>query len=113
MNRDLFLSVKIRVNPWRIKSLIHTTRQEPTINVDDLAGNETRRIGSQKDCSAGEFFDVSEALHRRTHKKLAAAFGLVQQFCIERSAENARSDCIHAHSESRPLDSQRFGKRAD
>lgn len=93
--------------------LIDAAGQKTAIHDKHVPGDETGRVRSKKNGSADELFDFSEALHGSADEKFAAAFGAIEQFCVQVGAKDSGSDGIHADAVFGPLDGKRFCERGD
>src|SRR5258707_775628 len=86
--------------------LINAAGEKPTIHHQDFSGYKAGCVGSEKDCSAGQLFNFTKALHRRAQQKLSTTLAVVEQLLIQCGAEYAGRNCIYVHAARRPFNGE-------
>src|SRR5215468_8303598 len=76
-----------------------------------MSSDEAGGIGGEKDRGTNELVKLAEALHWCAHKDLPRASTAIKQTNIEVGAKDPGRNRVHADTEPRPFDSERFGQR--
>src|ERR1700722_12619781 len=91
---------------YNFQLLIHSARQQASIDRDYVAGDKACSLGSKEHGCASEFIQLAETMHGCAEQELAAALGAIEQSSVQIGAKHAGSDGVHAHAFCCPFDCQ-------
>ena len=86
--------------------LIHSAGQEPTVDRENFAGNERRRLGGKKNRGAGNFLGFAEPTHGSPQNQLLATRRALNERRVQRSGKDAGRDCVDAYARLRKFNGQ-------
>src|SRR5262249_8615216 len=75
--------------------LVYAARQEASVDGEDLAVDEARRLGREEDRCPAQLVHRTETLHRRAREELAPARRAVEELRVQIGSKHAGRDRIH------------------
>src|ERR1700687_3396069 len=98
-------AARIRI-PFFINPSSNPESQESSVHDQRRAGGEGGRIGGEVHGPAHQLVHISKTLHGSVAQNGFAARRIRKRLGVERRLKIARNDCIHTHTQRRPLHRQ-------